>query len=60
MTLIDGSYWVYEYDSLGQVESGKRYWSDGTPVAGQKFEYGHDTIGNRTTTAAGGLRQWSN
>jgi YD repeat-containing protein len=28
----DGSYWVYDYDSLGQVISGKRYWSDGTPV----------------------------
>jgi YD repeat-containing protein len=31
--LADGSYWSYEYDSLGQVKSGKRYWSDGTPVA---------------------------
>lgn len=27
----DGSYWVYAYDNLGQVVSGKRYWSDGTP-----------------------------
>jgi len=36
-TLADGSYWVYTYDSLGQVISGKRYWSDGTPVAGQQF-----------------------
>ncbi len=36
-TLADGSYWVYQYDSLGQVTSGKRYWSDGTPVAGQQF-----------------------
>jgi hypothetical protein len=24
------------------VNSGKRYWSDGTPVAGQQFEYGFD------------------
>ena len=28
--------------------------SDGTPVAGQQFEYGFDDIGNRTSTAAGG------
>jgi YD repeat-containing protein len=36
-TLRDGSYWVYQYDTLGQVISGKKYWSDGTPVAGQQF-----------------------
>jgi RHS repeat-associated protein len=53
-TLADGSYWRYEYDSLGQVISGKRYWSDGTPVAGQQFEYGFDDIGNRKSTKAGG------
>jgi RHS repeat-associated protein len=53
-TLGDGSYWVYQYDALGQVISGKRYWSDGTPVAGQQFQYGFDDIGNRKTTAAGG------
>lgn len=54
MTLVDGSYWVYAYDALGQVTSGMKYWSDGTPVAGQQFAYGHDTIGNRTSTLAGG------
>ena len=32
-TLADGSYWLYDYDTLGQVRSGKKYWSDGT------FEY---------------------
>ncbi|MBI3774443.1 MAG: RHS repeat-associated core domain-containing protein, partial [Gammaproteobacteria bacterium] len=53
-TLADSSYWVYEYDTLGQVKSGKRYWSDGTPVAGQQFEYGFDDIGNRASTKAGG------
>src|SRR5206468_10231186 len=37
--LSDGSFWLYQYDSLGQVISGKRYWSDWTPVAGQQFEY---------------------
>jgi RHS repeat-associated protein len=53
-TEADGSYWVYQYDALGQVISGKRYWSDGTPVPGQQFEYGFDDIGNRTSTKAGG------
>jgi YD repeat-containing protein len=53
-TTPDGSYWSYEYDSLGQLVSGKRYWSDGTPVAGQQFEYGFDEIGNRTSTKKGG------
>jgi len=54
MTLADYSYWTYTYDRLGQVVSGKRYWQDGTPVAGQQFEYGFDDIGNRKTTATGG------
>jgi len=53
-TLADGSYWLYEYDSLGQVRSGHKFWSDQTPVAGQQFEYSHDDIGNRTSTKAGG------
>ena len=54
MNLADGSFWIYEYDALGQVKSGKRYWSDWTPVAGQSFEYGFDDIGNRNTAKAGG------
>ncbi len=53
-TLSDGSYWIYTYDALGQVTSGKRYWNNGTPVAGQQFEYGFDDIGNRTSTKQGG------
>ena len=53
-TLADGSYWLYEYDALGQVRSGRKYWSDQSPVAGQQFEYAHDDIGNRTATKAGG------
>ena len=52
-TEADSSYWVYQYDSLGQVISGKKYWNDGTPVPGQQFEYGFDDIGNRTSTKAG-------
>jgi RHS repeat-associated protein len=52
--LADGSYWVYQYDSLGQVISGHKYFRDGTPVPGQQFDYSFDTIGNRTQTEAGG------
>jgi YD repeat-containing protein len=52
--LNDGSYWNYVYDSLGQVISGKKYFSDETPVAGQQFEYAFDTIGNRRVAKAGG------
>ena len=53
-SLADGSYWLYTYDSLGQVVAGIKYWADGTPVAGQQFDYTFDTIGNRTQTKAGG------
>jgi RHS repeat-associated protein len=53
-TLADGSYWVYGYDSLGQVTNACKYFADGTPVAGQQFDYTFDTIGNRTQTLAGG------
>jgi hypothetical protein len=49
----NGTYWVYIYDSLGQVTSGKKYWSDNnSPVAGQQFEYVFDDIGNRSSTKA--------
>jgi YD repeat-containing protein len=54
ITNVDNSRWVYQYDALGQVVSGKKYWADGMPVAGQQFEYGFDDIGNRKVTAAGG------
>jgi YD repeat-containing protein len=50
----DDSYWLYEYDPLGQLTSGKHYWQDHTPVAGQQFEYAYDDIGNRTGTKEGG------
>ena len=46
--LADGSVWLYSYDSLGQLTSAKKFWSDWTPVAGQQFEYAFDDIGNRT------------
>lgn len=50
----DGSSWVFQYDDLGQVKSGKKYWRDGTPAAGQQFEYAFDDIGNRKQTKADG------
>jgi hypothetical protein len=53
-SLGDGLYWRYEFDPLGQVKSGRKFWADGTPVAGQQFEYGHDDIGNRRSSKAGG------
>ncbi len=56
-TTTDSSRWLYQYDTLGQVTLGKRYWSDGTIVAGQQFEYGFDDIGNRKSAASGG-DQW--
>jgi RHS repeat-associated protein len=54
VNLSDGGYWLYQHDSLGQVTSGKRYWRDGSPVAGQQFGYAFDDIGNRKSTKAGG------
>jgi hypothetical protein len=60
VTNVDNSYSIFQYDFLGQVTSGKRYWSDGTPVAGQQFTYNFDDIGNRKTTASGGDGSGSN
>ena len=54
VTCPDSAYWVYGYDNLGQVTAGRKYWSGGTPVAGQQFGYQFDTIGNRTGTDTGG------
>ena len=53
-TLADSSYWLYQYDNLGQVTSAKKYWADGSPVPGEQLEYAFDNIGNRSTTKAGG------
>jgi RHS repeat-associated protein len=50
----DGSYWLYEYDSLGQVTSAKRYASGGYIMPGQQHEYTYDDIGNRKTAKSGG------
>lgn len=52
--LEDSSWWTYGYDDRDQVVSGKRSWSDFSPVPGQQFEYAFDNIGNRTSSKAGG------
>ena len=54
VSLNDGSFWIYQFDALGQVNSGKKYFNDNTPVPGQQFEYGFDDIGNRKNTKSGG------
>ena len=60
VTNANNARWVYEYDELGQVTSGKKYWGDGTVVAGQQFEYDFDDIGNRKYAASGGNEWGSN
>jgi len=54
-TLADGSYWVYGYDSLGQLTNGFKYFADGTPVAGQVFGYSFDSIGKAVLIFSGRL-----
>src|SRR5208337_1825990 len=48
------------YDPLGQLTNGWKYFSDGTNVAGQQFDYQFDTIGNRLKTESGGDKTGSN
>ena len=54
LTESDSSSWLYQYDTLGQVIAGSKYWPDGTPVAVQQFEYGFDDIDNRKVSRRGG------
>jgi RHS repeat-associated protein len=53
VTNVDGSRWAFGYDRLGQVTNGWRYWSDGSDVLGQTFNYAFDDIGNRRTVGTG-------
>ena len=41
-------------DAVGQPIRGQRFWPEGSPVAGQQFEYGFDDIGNRKVARRGG------
>ncbi len=54
VTREDGSYWLYQYDSLGQLASAKKYWSNGAPVPAQQNVYAYDDIGNLRDAAEGG------
>src|SRR5271154_3745096 len=49
-----------EDGALGQTIAGNKHWVDGTPVAGQQFDYTFDTIGNRTETESGGDQNGAN
>ena len=53
VTRAEGCFRNYQYDLLGQVTSGKRYWRDWISVAGRQSEYGLDEIGNRNGKTAG-------
>ena len=44
----------WAYDSLGQVASGRRFWQDGTSIAGQQFQYAFADIGNWKTPGQSG------
>ncbi|MCC5846429.1 MAG: RHS repeat-associated core domain-containing protein, partial [Verrucomicrobia bacterium] len=48
-TLMDGSYWEYTYDALGQVTGGVKKESGGAVLNGYDFSYTFDDIGNRKT-----------
>jgi hypothetical protein len=54
MTNADNSRWVYTYESLGQVTAGRKYWSDGRPVACEQLECSFDDMGNRLSAGSGG------
>ncbi len=60
--LENGEYWAYNYDSLGQVSSGKKHDKIGaTPdpetdplIVGHDYGYTFDDIGNRTQASTNG------
>lgn len=53
-TLGDGTYWNYTYDALGQVTTGSKFLSDGTPALGLAQTYTYDSIGNRVSSTTNG------
>lgn len=53
-TLTDGDAWQFDYDDLGQLTAGRRFWNDGQLVPGQQYFYTFDHIGNRVQTRSGG------
>ncbi len=57
VTNYDSSRWSYGYDALGQLITGKHFWSNNVLAAGQQFEYTFDDIGNRQSALSGG-NEW--
>jgi RHS repeat-associated protein len=53
-SLEDGSIWKYDYNDRDELTGARRYWTDWSPVSGQRFGYEYDNIGNRKTASAGG------
>jgi RHS repeat-associated protein len=49
--LADGTYWLYSYNSKGEVTNGTHYNASNVAITGQNFGYAFDGIGNRTTTS---------
>lgn len=43
LTLPDGTYWDYTYDTKGQVVSGIKKDSSGNSIAGQYFSYSYSS-----------------
>ncbi len=37
--LADGGYWLYQYDTIGQVTSGQKYNANNMPIVGRQFGY---------------------
>ncbi|HPC61415.1 MAG TPA: RHS repeat-associated core domain-containing protein [Verrucomicrobiota bacterium] len=56
----DGSMWKYEYNSRDELISGKHFWPDWAPFAGQQFGYAYDNIGNCRAAWSGGDSNGSN
>ena len=53
-TLANGEFWDFSYDNLGQVTSGLKNTSGGSPIPGYPFGYTFDDIGNRSQTMTNG------
>ena len=45
------TYWLYQYDELGQVTSGIKYTAAGAAIPGQSFGFVYDNIGNRSASS---------
>lgn len=53
--LADGGYWLYTYNSKGELTNGTRYDASDNEVSGLNLGYNFDGIGNRETTSVDGV-----